>query len=67
MNARRYQMLDTNTRTYPRTLQQAFGPHTSREIADTEAFRWTPIRIALALVYAAALIALYCVIPGGAG
>ena len=26
--------LDTNTRTYPRTLRQAFGPHTDSRIEE---------------------------------
>lgn len=30
----RIRYIDTNTRSYPRTLQEAFGPHTSREIQD---------------------------------
>lgn len=50
-----------NTRQYPRTLNQAF-PKTADYASAIERrrpeFRWTPIRIALAVTYAAALIAL---------
>jgi len=46
------------TRKYPRTLQEAFGPYTSRDITELDTFRWTPIRIALCVVYAAALVTL---------
>ena len=48
------------TRKYPRTLNEAFGPYTSRDFSDPE-FRWTPFRIALAVTYAAALITLVVV------
>lgn len=50
-------------RRYPRTLQEAFGPHTSDAIATDDGFRWTPVRIALAIAYAAAIITLICVLP----
>ncbi len=30
----RIRYIDTNTRQYPRTLQEAFGPHTSRKIQE---------------------------------
>jgi len=53
------------TRKYPRTLQEAFGPYTSSKIEERRDFRWTPIRIALALTYLAALVTLICVLPGG--
>lgn len=53
------------TRQYPRTLQQAFGPYTSNRIDAPREFRWSPIRIALALTYAAAIILLAIVLPGG--
>jgi len=46
------------TRKYPRTLQEAFGPYTSNVITEPDAFRWTPIRIALCVAYAAALVTL---------
>jgi hypothetical protein len=52
-------------RRYPRTLQEAFGPHTSRDIQERSEFRWTPVRIALALTYLAALVTLIVVLPGG--
>lgn len=59
--------LPTHTvRRYPRTLQEAFGPHTSRDIHERNAFRWTPIRVALAVVYVAALVVLILVVPGAA-
>lgn len=53
------------TRKYPRTLQEAFGPYTSNRIDEPDRFVWTPIRIALALTYLAAIVALICVLPGG--
>ena len=53
------------TRQYPRTLQQAFGPYTSNQVDEPRDFRWSPIRIALALTYAAAIITLIIVLPGG--
>jgi hypothetical protein len=31
-----------NTRRYPRTLEQAFGPHTSREIVEPQPTGETP-------------------------
>lgn len=47
------------TRKYPRTMQEAFGPYTSRDLCEPrEEFKWTPIRIALAVTYAVALITL---------
>ena len=53
------------TRKYPRTMQEAFGPYTSNHIEERNEFRWTPIRIALALTYLAAFVTLICVLPGG--
>ena len=53
------------TRKYPRTMQEAFGPYTSNRIEERNEFRWTPIRVALALVYLAAFVTLICVLPGG--
>lgn len=53
------------TRKYPRTMQEAFGPYTDNQIHERNEFRWTPIRIALALVYLASLVTLICVLPGG--
>jgi len=53
------------TRKYPRTMQEAFGPYTSNRIEERNEFRWTPIRIALALTYMAAIVTLICVLPGG--
>jgi len=50
------------TRKYPRTMQEAFGPYTSRDLCDPrEDFKWTPVRIALAVTYAASLVALVVV------
>jgi hypothetical protein len=49
------------TRQYPRTLNEAF-PRTAEYGCAVErtrpAFRWTPIRITLCAVYAAALVTL---------
>ena len=53
------------TRKYPRTMQEAFGPYTSNRIEERNEFRWTPIRIVLALTYLAAFVTLICVLPGG--
>lgn len=53
-------------RRYPRTLQEAFGPYTDNQIATDTGFKWTPIRVAFAVVYALALVTLCCVLPGGA-
>lgn len=53
------------TRKYPRTMQEAFGPYTSNHIEERNEFRWTPIRIVLALTYMAAFVTLICVLPGG--
>lgn len=53
------------TRKYPRTLQQAFGPYTDNRIHERNEFRWTPIRIALALTYLAAFVALICAVVWG--
>ena len=54
------------TRKYPRTLQQAFGPYTSNRIDTQDRFEWSLVRIALCAVYLAAIVTLICVIPGGA-
>ena len=55
-----------NTRRYPRTLVQAFGPYASGPVHPMrEAEFWTPIRAALVVVYAAALVTLVCVLWGG--
>ena len=53
------------TRKYPRTMQEAFGPYTSNRIEERNEFRWTPIRIVLALTYLAAFVMLICILPGG--
>ena len=53
------------TRKYPRTMQEAFGPYTSNRIEERNEFRWTPIRIVMALTYLAAIVTLVCVLPGG--
>ena len=45
-----------NTRRYPRTLEEAFGPYAGRTIEDTSAPRWTPWRAVLAVVYAITLL-----------
>lgn len=51
------------TRKYPRTMQEAFGPYTDNQIHERNEFRWTPIRVALSLTYLAALVAVVCVLP----
>lgn len=53
-----------NPRQHPRTMREAFGPYTSdklQSIPDRGSF-WTPVRIALACTYAAALLVLVVVI-----
>lgn len=55
-----------NTRKYSRTLNEAF-----RNTADygcaiertRPAFRWTPVRIALCITYAVAIVTLLVVVP----
>lgn len=55
-----------NTRRYPRTLNEAFGPYCGNVVHPMrEAKFWTPIRIALVVVYAAALVTLVCLLWGG--
>ena len=55
-----------NTRRYPRTLVQAFGPYASGPVYPMrEPSFWTPIRVALAVAYAAALVTLVCLLWGG--
>ena len=51
-----------NTRKHPRTLQEAFGPYCTPYIEEPEKFVWSPVRIALTLTYAAAIITLICVL-----
>jgi hypothetical protein len=51
-----------NPRKHPRTMQEAFGPYCSREIATDDGFTWTPVRVALTITYLAALVVLYCVL-----
>jgi hypothetical protein len=53
------------TRKYPRTLQQAFGPYTSSKIEEPGRFVWSRVRIALAVAYLASFVTLICVLPGG--
>ena len=55
-----------NTRRHFRTMQAAFGPYTDNVLHPMrEASFWTPIRVALAVVYAAALVTLVCLLWGG--
>lgn len=46
--------IDVNTRTYPRTMQQAFGPHTSDElhpIPDTDySLAWYAAMVVISIV-----------------
>jgi len=52
-----------NSRKYPRTLQEAFGPYCSRDIQEPyDEFKWTPVRVALTVTYLAAFVVLYCVL-----
>ena len=52
------------TRKYPRTMQEAFGPYTSNRIEERNEFRWTPIRIVMTLTYLTAFVTLICVLHG---
>ena len=61
MNHRQH-YLDANTRRYPRTLRQAFGPYTSEEISEHVEGFWTTVRVALAVTYALALIVVVAVL-----
>lgn len=36
MSQHRKQYMDLNTRSYPRTMQQAFGPYTSHQLAPKQ-------------------------------
>ena len=48
--------------TFPRTVQEAFGPHTSREVyEDIKPFVWTPLRTAYLVVYVSAIITVFAV------
>lgn len=58
----RQHYLDANTRRYPRTLRQAFGPHTSEIISEQSEPFWTPVRVALTVTYALALILVVAVL-----
>jgi hypothetical protein len=58
----RQHYLDANTRRYPRTLRQAFGPHTSEIISEPSEPFWTPVRVALTVTYALALILVVAVL-----
>lgn len=51
-----------NTRKYPRTMQEAFGPHTDNVLYEPKEIRWKPVNIAFAVVYALALITLALVV-----
>lgn len=50
------------TRKFPRTLREAFGPNTSIEITEPDSFGWTPLKVALCVVYAAAIVTLFFVL-----
>ena len=55
-----------NTRRYPRTMNEAFGPYCGNVVYPMrEASFWSPIRVALVVVYAAALVTLFCLLWGG--
>jgi len=49
-------MLDDNTRRYPRTLQEAFGPYTSNKIDEPRKRRIPLVAKLLAVVYVIAVI-----------
>lgn len=50
------------TRKFPRTLQEAFGPYTDNNLSEDERFEWSPVRIALCITYAAAIVTLVAVL-----
>lgn len=50
------------TRKYPRTMQEAFGPYCSPVFHERNEFNWTPVRVAMAVTYALALAVLVCVL-----
>lgn len=52
-----------NTRKYPRTLQEAFGPYTSREVLDKTEFDTSDL-IVMAVCVAAGLVATVFVVVG---
>ena len=55
-----------NTRRYPRTMNEAFGPYCGNVVYPMrEPSFWSPIRVALAVVYAASLVTLVCLLWGG--
>ena len=55
-----------NTRRHYRTMQAAFGPYTDNVLYPMrEPSFWSPIRVALAVVYAASLVTLVCLLWGG--
>ena len=53
-----------NTRRHPRTMQAAFGPYTDNRLypMHERCPFWTPIRIALCMAYAFAIIVLVMVL-----
>ena len=52
-----------NTRRHFRTMQAAFGPYTDNVLYPMhEPSFWTPIRVALTVVYAVALVVVAAVI-----
>lgn len=51
------------TRKFPRTLQEAFGPYTDNNLSEyAERFEWSPVRIALCVTYAATIVTLVAVL-----
>lgn len=56
----KYRFNDNNVRSYPRTLNQAFGNTADYgcAIERTRPPFWTPIRVALALTYLLAFVTL---------
>lgn len=65
MSNHRQHYLDNNTRRFPRTLQQAFGPYTSHDVYEPyvrSTAYWTPVRVAFGLTYLASFIVLWAVL-----
>ena len=51
-----------NTRKFPRTMQEAFGPYTSRDLCDSDSR--APARFALGIAYVIAFAVLALVLFG---
>lgn len=65
MSQYRQHFFDANptTRRHPRTLQQAFGPHTNNVIGEpVPALFWNPTRVLFAFAYIVAFVTLWMVL-----